>query len=168
MGNIQVNWVSVIKEHIIKIRRKVEYNIPYVVLFCHFIEYFQIDTGEVVELVKAQNEISAATLSKIRLTKVNDDHWICKADYDSPVHQAAEEGEGAGTSAATATANREGYDAPMPDPPTGYGNYFAGFEERMMNQVHTMQDEERSHHQYCETRFQNIEGIVEDVQYTLG
>jgi len=31
----------------------------------------------------------------------------------------------------------------------------------MMNQVHTMQDEERSHHQYCETKFQSIEGIVE-------
>jgi len=54
MGKIQVNWVSVIKEHIIKIRRKVEYKIPYVVLISHFIEYFEIDTeGEVVELVKS-------------------------------------------------------------------------------------------------------------------
>jgi len=155
MGKIQVNWVSVIEEHIIKIRKKVEYMIPYVVLFCHFIEYFEIDTkGEVVELVKAQNEMSAATLSKISLTKVNDDHWICKADYDSPDHQAVEEGEGASTSTVVAAATREGYDAPMPDvPPIGYENYFARFEERMMNQVHTMQDEEMSHHQYCETRF---------------
>jgi len=38
-------------------------------------------------------------------------------------------------------------------PPTGYENYFAGFEERMMNKLHTMHEEERSHHQYCETRF---------------
>jgi len=61
----------------------------------------------------------------------------------------------------------------MPDaPPSGYENYFIGFEERMMNQLHTMyeemHEEERSHHQYCETRFQNIKGIVEDVQYKLG
>jgi len=52
MGKIHVNWVSVIKEHIIKIRRKVEYKIPYVVLISHFFEYFEIDIEEVVELVK--------------------------------------------------------------------------------------------------------------------
>ena len=112
MGKIQVNWVNVIKEHIIKIRRKVEYRIRNAVLISHFIEYFEIDTeGEMVELVKAQNEISAETLSKIGLTKVNDGYQICKADYDSPDHQLAEEGEGAGTSA-TAAATKEGYDAP--------------------------------------------------------
>jgi len=75
LGRIKVNWVSVIKEHIIKIRRKIEYKIQYVVLISHFIEYFEIDTeGEVVEIVKAQNEISATTLGKIGLKKVNDDH----------------------------------------------------------------------------------------------
>jgi len=31
-----------------------------------------------------------------------------------------------------------------------------------------MQEEERSHHQYFVTRFQNIKGIVEDVQYKIG
>jgi len=158
MGKIQVNWVSVIKEHIIKIRRKVEYRIPYVVLISHFIEYFGIDTeGELLELVKTQNEISAATLSKIGLTKVNDDHWICKADYYSLDHQPVEEAGGVGTSDAAATTE-EGNDAPMHDvPPTGCENYFAGFEEKMMNQLHTMHEEERSHHQYCETRCSMIQ-----------
>jgi len=85
MGRIKVNQVSVIQEHIIKIRRKIKYRIPYVVLISHFIKYFEIDTeGEVVESVKAQNEISATTLSKIGLKKVNDECWICKADGDSP------------------------------------------------------------------------------------
>jgi len=84
MGKIQVDWISVIKEHLIKIRKKVEYRIPYAVLISQFIEYFMIDTEEeVVEQAKAQNEISAATFNKIRLTKVNDDHWIRKVDYDS-------------------------------------------------------------------------------------
>jgi len=79
IGRIKVNRVSVIKEHNIKIRRKVEFRIPYVVLISHFIEYFEIDTdGEVVELVKPQNEVSAATLNKIGLIKVNDDHWSVK------------------------------------------------------------------------------------------
>jgi len=65
MGKIQVNWINVIK-----IRKKVEYKILYVVLISQFIEYFEIDTEEeVVEPTKAQNEISAVTLNKIGLTR---------------------------------------------------------------------------------------------------
>jgi len=102
---------------------------PYVVLISQFIEYFEIDTDEeVVEPVKTQNEISAVTLNKIGQTKVNDDHWICKADYDSSDPQLVEEDDNGRTSAAV-----EGYDVPVHDVPhTGYENYFAGFKERMM------------------------------------
>jgi len=53
-------------------------------------------------------------------------------------------------------------------PPIGNENYFARFEERVMSQLHTMQDDSRSHHQYCETRFQNIEDLDDDVQYKIG
>ena len=108
-----------------------------------------------MELVKAQNEVSTTTLNKIGLIKVNDDHWICKVDYDK---QPAEEEEG------DVAETDEGHDKPMPDAlPSGYENYFVGFEERMMTQLHIMHEEERSHHQHCETMFHNIEGIVEDV-----
>jgi len=122
--------------------KKVEYRIPYVVLISQFIEYFEIDTEEeVVEQAKTQNEISAVTLNKIRLTEVNDDHWICKADYDSSDAQPIEDDNG-GTSVVA-----EGYDVPIHDVPhTGYENYFAGFEERMMTQVYTMHEEERNHY----------------------
>jgi len=65
MGKIQVNWISVSKEHLIKISNKVEYRIPYVVLISQFIEYFEIDTEEeVVEPTKAQNEIIMIWLIK--------------------------------------------------------------------------------------------------------
>ena len=129
MGKIQVNWISVIKEYLIKIRKKVEYKIPYIVLISQFIEYFEIDTEkEVVEQAKAQN----------------DDHWICKADYDSSNPQLVEEDDNGGTSVVVAD---EGYDVPIHDVPhTGYENYFAGFEERMMSQLHTMHEEERNHY----------------------
>jgi len=63
----------------------------------------------------------------------------------------------------------EGYDVPVHDVPhTRYENYFAGFEERMMTQFHTMQEEERNHYQYCETRFQHIDESLENVQNKLG
>ena len=91
MGRIKVNWVSVIKEHIIKIRKTVEYKIPYAILISQFIEYFEIDTdGEVVEMVKAHNEVTTATLNTIGLIKVNDEKWIWKADYDNTNEQHAE------------------------------------------------------------------------------
>jgi len=122
LGKIKVNWVSVIKEHI---RRKIEYKISYVILISHFIESFEIDfKGEVVETMKAQNEISATTLSKIGLKKVNDEHWMCKADGDGPDQQQDEVGEGAGTSAIVAEAEG-GYNAHMSGfPPTGNKIYF--------------------------------------------
>jgi len=31
-----------------------------------------------------------------------------------------------------------------------------------------MYEEERNHYQYCETKFQNVEGSLEDVQNKLG
>jgi len=169
IGKIKVNWVSVIKEHIIKIRKKFEYHIPYVVLISQFIEYFKIDVeDDVVETVKAKNEISVVTLIKIGLKKINDDYWLCKADGDGLVQQQEEEGEGVGTSVAAVEAEG-GYDAHMSVfPPVGYENYLVVFEERMMSQLHTMHDDSRSHHQYCEERFQNIEGMVEDVQHKIG
>jgi len=69
----------------------------------------------------------------------------------------------------SALAADEGYDVLIHDVShTGYENYFAGFEERMMSQLHTMHEKERNHYQYCETRFQNIEGSLKDVQSKLG
>jgi len=53
-------------------------------------------------------------------------------------------------------------------PQNDYEQYFVGFEERMMNQLHTMQEESSTHHQYCETRFQDIESMVGDVQNKLS
>jgi len=165
MGKIKVNCISVIKEHINKIRRKPEYRIPYVVLISSFIEYFEIDIeGEVVGTMKAQNEIIVVTLNKIGLRKVNEDYRVCKADRDGLDQQQEEEGEGAGTSTVAVADAEGGFDAHMSDiPPVGTKNYFARFEERVMSQLHTMHDSSRTHHQYCVTRFHNIEDIVEYV-----
>jgi len=72
MSRTQVNWVNVIREHISKINKKLEYHIPYVVVISSFIEYYEIDVEEeVVEEVKALNEIFTAALNKIGLKKVN-------------------------------------------------------------------------------------------------
>jgi len=52
-------------------------------------------------------------------------------------------------------------------PPVGNEISFSRFEERVISQLHTMVSDNKSHHQYCETRFQNIKDQVEDVQYKI-
>jgi len=105
-------------------------------------------------MVKTHNEVTTATLSKIRLIKVNDEKWICKVDYDSSNEQPAEAKEEEEDEEDDVVDANEGHDEPMADaPPSGYENYFAGFEERMMTQLHTMNEEGKSHHQYGETKF---------------
>jgi len=61
----------VIREHLFKVGKKLDYRIPYVILLSSFIEYFEIDVeSEVVEEVKALNQIFAANLTKIGLKKM--------------------------------------------------------------------------------------------------
>ena len=95
VNKIKVNWVSVIKEQLVCIRKKSEFKIHYAILISSFIEYCDIDVeNELNEEVKAQSEITMAILNKIGLKKVNGNQWICKATTEE------DETEGAGTSAA--------------------------------------------------------------------
>ena len=95
VNKIKVNWVSVIKEQLVRIRKKPEFRIPYAILISSFIEYYDIDVeNELSEEVKAHSEITVATLNKIGLKKVNENQWICKANDEE------DEMDGVGTSAA--------------------------------------------------------------------
>ena len=73
INKINVNWVSVIKEQLFRIRKKLEFRIPCVILLSSFIKYYEINVeNELVEEVKAYSEITMATLTKIGLKKVNE------------------------------------------------------------------------------------------------
>jgi len=92
MTKTKVNWVNVIREHLFKVNKELEYHIPYVVLLSSFIDYFEIDVeGEVVEEVKTLNQISAATLNKIGLRKVKNKKWVCKAEEDTTIQDDEED-----------------------------------------------------------------------------
>ena len=102
VNKIKVNWVSVIKEQLVRIRKKPEFKIPYAMLISSFIEYYDTDVeNELSEEVKAHSEITVATLNKIELKKVNGNQWICKASAEE------EEADGAGTSVAAEQFTRE-------------------------------------------------------------
>ena len=154
VNKIKVNWVSIIKEQLVRIRKKPEFKIPYAISISSFIEYYDIDVeNELSEEVKAQSEITVATLNKIGLKKVNDNQWICKATTEE------DETEGAGTS--TAAEQFTGADM-------GTGERsLSRFEQLMINQVNSIESNQKSHHEYCETHFQNLEERVDDIQGKL-
>jgi len=81
LNQMEVNWAYMLGEHMMKSKRLVDYRISYVVLVSKFIEYFRVPLdGEPSEPVKQHHEVITATLHKIGLKKVNDDHWVCQAD----------------------------------------------------------------------------------------
>ena len=105
------------------------------------------------EEVKAQSEITVATLNKIGLKKVNGNQWICKATTEK------DETEGARTSVAAEQFTRG-------DMGTGE-QFFSRFEQLMINKLNSIESNQKSHHEYCETHFQNLEERVDDIQGKL-
>ena len=80
-SKIRVNWIQVIRDYLFKVGKKLEYCIPYVTMLSKFIDYFGIDVeDEIVEKVKAVNQISTANLIKIGLVKLKNKKWVYKAD----------------------------------------------------------------------------------------
>jgi len=110
--------------------------------------------NELNDEVKAHSEITVATLNKIGLKKVNGNQWICKAIAEE------DETEGAGTSVAAEQFTGG-------DMGTGEQS-FSRFEQLMINQLNNIKSNQKSHHEYCETHFQNLEEGVDDIQRKLG
>ena len=170
MNKIKVNWVNVIREHLFKVGKKLEYGRPYVILLSQFIEYFEIDVeSEVVEEIKALNQITTANLTKIGLKKMKNKKWICKVDEESVDDEEEEEkssdddedDENEGKNSDQAEPEPE-----TPAPPSQ--DSFSRLEQLMMTQFNQLENQNRSHHQYCETQFQFIETQVEDIQSKMG
>jgi len=158
MNKIKVNWVNMIREILFKVGKKLEYRIPYVILLSQFIEYFDIDVEtEVVEEIKALNQITTANLTKIGLKKMKNKKWIWKADEESVDEEEEEEEE---KSSDEDDEDDEDEDQAEPEPETPAApsqDSFSRFEQLMMTQFSQLKIQNRSHHQYCETHFQFIE-----------
>jgi len=161
----------VIREHLFKVGKKLEYRIPYVILLSQFIEYFEIDVeSEIVEEIKALNHITTANLTKIGLKKLKNKRWICKADEESVGDDKKEEEKSTDDDDDEDDQDEDknmNFDQvePQPETPTAPGqDSFSRLEQLMMNQFNHFEDQNRSHHQYCETHFQFIETQVEDIQ----
>ena len=177
-SKIRVNWIQVIRHHLFKVGKKLEYRIPYVTMLSKFIDYFEIDVeDEIVGEVKAVNQISTANLIKIGLVKLKNKKWVSKADEgttDDDNEEESSEGESEESDDEDDEADQDDMEHDQAEmeteTPTAAAeqDYFAGFEQRMFNQLNNMQDQHRIHHEYCQTHFQLIETQVDDIQSKIG
>jgi len=175
MNKIKVNWVNVIREHLFKVGKKLEYRIPYVILLSQFIEYFEINVeNEVIEEIKALNQITTANLTKIGLKKMKNKKWICKADEESVDDDDDEEEEEEEKSSDDNEDDEDedkNSDQAKPEPEMSVAlsqDSFSRLEQLMMTQFNQLENQNCSHHQYCETHFQFIKTQVEDIQSKMG
>jgi len=172
-----------INEHMMKTGKLVDYRIPYVILVSKLIEHFEVDLeDELVEVVKPHNEITTATLHKIGLKNINNEYWICRADEDE-MGQQSNKGEGvgqqedeAGPSVTVAATGGGSFDATaiggfalVPYAPSvDRGEPFLRFEQMVLSRLNTIVQDQRSHHEFCTSRFQHLDGQVEPIQEQLG
>ena len=65
MNKIKVNWVNVMKEHMLKSKRLVDYRFPYTIMVSMFLDYFEVDVkDELNEIIKDGSEIDCCNLKK--------------------------------------------------------------------------------------------------------
>ena len=82
-SGIQLNWVLLIEDIMLKSLRLVDYEFPYAVLASRFIDYFNINfSNEIVDFTKASNEIIERHLKKLGMTYV-DHEWIMAGEQPS-------------------------------------------------------------------------------------
>ena len=73
---IQLNWVLLIEDIMLKSHSLVDYEFPYVVLASRFIDHFNINvSNEIIDFTKASNEITKRHLKKLGMRYV-DHEWI--------------------------------------------------------------------------------------------
>jgi len=171
-SKIRVNCIQVIRDHLFKVGKKLEYRIPYVTMLSKFIDYFEIDVeDEIIEEVKTVNQISAPNLTKIGLVKLKNKKWVSKADEgttdEDNEEESTEEESEESADEADMEHDQAGMTTETPIADAGQ-DYFAGFEQRMFNQLNNMQDQHHVHHEYCQTHFQLIETQVDDIQSKIG
>ena len=86
-SGIQMNWVLLIADIMLKSRRLVDYEFSYAVLTSKFIDYFNIDvSNEIVDFTKASNEITERHFKKLGMAYA-DYRWIMVGDFIVMVRQ---------------------------------------------------------------------------------
>ena len=94
MNKLKVNWVSNMKEHMLKSTRLPDYRFPYAIYVSKLIDYFEVDaTNERNDTIKAESEINNSTIMKMGFHK-EEDNWVFRRNVAHRVeHEASNHGD---------------------------------------------------------------------------
>jgi len=163
--NIQVDWIYVFRDHMLKAKRLTNFRLPYVVLVSKFIEYFGIDVeGELEESTGLLNHTSNQNLHKIGFLKVGN-AWTVVSVVVSGAHdhEASSSGANQKEEPTTGTMDLTPY-----NPPKDRGHVYSHFERMVLNQLYELNVSQHAHHNYCNERFNALDGQIQDIHDMLN
>jgi len=163
-NNVQVNWIYVIHDHMLKAKRLIDFKLPYVVLVSKFIEYFGIDVeDEIKESTRLLNQTSNQNLHKKGFLKVGNG-WTIVGVVVGGAHDHE-------ASPSRVNQEEEPIVGPMDiisyNPPKDKGPVYSHFERMVLNQLHELNVSQHAHHNYCNGRFNALDGQIHDIHDLL-
>jgi len=162
--NIQVDWIYVFRDHMLKAKRLMDFRLPYVVLVSKFIEYFGIDVeDELEESIGLLNHISNQNLHKMGFLKVGNG-WTIAGVVVGGAHDHE-----AGPS--SVNQEEEPTAGPMDlipyNPLEDRGSVYSHFERMVLNQLHKLNVSQHAHHNFCNERFNALDDQIHDIHDML-
>ena len=162
--NIQVDWIYVLRNHMLKAKRLMDFRLPYMVLVSKFIEYFRIDVeDELEESTGLMNHTSNQNLHKMGLLKVANAWTVVGVvvggarDYEVGPSGANQE--------------KEPTVGPMDlipyNPLEDKGLMYSHFKRMVLNQLHELNMSQHAHHNHCNERFKILDGQIHDIHDLL-
>lgn len=84
--NIQVDWIFVMRDHMLKAIRLSDFRLPYVTLVSRFIDYFSVDVSdELEEASGAVHQVTTQNLHKFGFTKIGN-QWSAGGEVAAATH----------------------------------------------------------------------------------
>jgi len=163
-NNIQVDWIYMFRDHMLKAKRLTDFRLPCVVLVSKFVEYFGIDVeDELEESTGLLNHTSNQNLHKMGFLKVGNG-WTTVGAVVGGAHDHE-----AGPSGAN--QEEEPTAGPMDlipyNPPEDKGPVYSHFERMVLNQLHELNVSQHEHNNYCNEKFNALDGQTHDIHDML-
>jgi len=155
----------VFRDHMLKAKRFTDFRLPYVVLVSKFIEYFGIDVeDELEESTGLLNHTFNQNLHKMGFLKVGNG-WTATSDVVSGAHDHE-----AGPSGVN--QEEEPTIGPMDlipyNPLEDRGHVYSHFDRMVLNQLPELNVSQYAHHNYCNERFNALDGQIHDIHDMLN
>jgi len=143
-----------------------DYHYPYAILISKFLHYFEVDLEEEqFEVVKTSHEDNNGSLSKMGFTKIGG-KWVSNDGDQARSSSGAYAGDGGEEQAdIAATGGDVDVRFQVGDDDVGPSagimgeriTFMSPFERLMLKRMDNFVDEQRSYHELCVARFQNLD-----------